>query len=88
MMKVIRVIFFILVVALSYYFFPQQWVQNPGMGVVLSAGIAMMLIGLEYFLSRLGTFYFLSFLISLFVAFLILFNISSPLRPRARFRGS
>ncbi|MCD6080060.1 MAG: PIN domain nuclease [Candidatus Omnitrophica bacterium] len=69
MMKVIRVIFFILVVALSYYFFPQQWVQNPGMGVVLSAGIAMMLIGLEYFLSRLGTFYFLSFLISLFVAF-------------------
>lgn len=79
MMKAVRVIFFILIVGISYYIFPHHWAQSPVIGAILGVGIASILVGIEYFLSHLGPIQFLSFLVSIFVAlvFTVIVNIFS-----------
>ncbi len=70
MMKAIRILFLLVVISASFYLFPSIWNQNPVKAVILSVAVGGGVILVEYLFTRLSPVYFISFLISMFVAFI------------------
>ncbi len=70
MMKVIRILFLLAIVSAGFYLFPSIWNQNPVKAVTLSIAVGAGVILIEYLFTRLSAVYFISFLISMFVAFI------------------
>lgn len=69
-MKVLRILFLLVVISVSFYLFPSVWKQNPIKAGILSIAVGAGVVLIEYLFAHLSPVYFISFLISMFVAFI------------------